>query len=701
MELLLNSLNESQKEAAVCIDEHVRIVAGAGSGKTRVLMARIEYLLKEIGVYPSRILAITFTNKAAQEMKDRLHAQVGDLADQVRISTIHALCVRMLREDAAAAGYPKSFAILDADDQKTVLNRIYKRLGLSTRDIPLAEMTGSISRWKRESIDPSSLTSRYRRQRFKVQIYEEYLKDLQSMKAMDFDDLLLEACRLLKENPDIREKWQNRLDYLHVDEFQDVDPIQYSIVRQLVRDDAILAVVGDPDQTIYTWRGASVEIIMNFERDFHPSKTVLLTQNYRSTEPILHASNVLIENNRNRVEKELFTKLDGSDPIELIEGEDEEEEAAQVVRQIILLHQEGVAWEDMAILYRSNYLSRPFEKALSRVGIPYHIFGGFRFYERAEIKDMLAYLRLLQAPDPEDPRQMSLDLPLERIINTPKRSMGPKFMEELGEEARSEGLNLLQAARSPQTMKAGYARKAMKFYALIETLKTDLRRNIENGELPEIIDDILEQTGYGQMLREQKEEGEARLENIMELKADLQRSLEENPSLTLEDYLQNIALLSEQNSVDSSHAVSLMTIHAAKGTEFLAVFVAGLNESVFPSNRAIQDSGKLGLEEERRLMYVAMTRARRRLALSWNHGYSFQTKGPKFPSRFLTEIPDPAMSLDEIPVQEIEEKGRDRKPASKKRTAAGSGRRSGSRTLDERRKRTAAARKEEDRKSVV
>lgn len=683
MEALLSSLNDRQKEAALCIDEHVRIVAGAGSGKTRVLMARIEYLLNEIGVYPDRILAITFTNKAAAEMKERLRAQVPDLADQVRISTIHALCVRILREDAAAAGYPKSFAILDGDDQKTILRRIYKTRGIQARDIPAAEALAAISSWKRVGISPSAVKASWRNDQLKSLIYQDYEKELNTMKAMDFDDLLIQTEALLAKNEEVRTKWQNRLDYLHVDEFQDVDPIQYSIIRRLVRPDAVLAVVGDPDQTIYTWRGASVDIILNFERDFQPSKTIILSQNYRSSAPILNASNALIANNRNRVKKDLFTEEEGTDPIELIEGADEDAEAMKVVSRLRELHKSGLAWKDMAILYRSNYLSRPFEKILLLYNLPYRIFGGIRFYERAEIKDMLSYLRLLEEPDEEDPKQMALNLAFERVINTPRRAMGPKFLEDLRTEAQLRGVNLLQGADHPQTMKAAAAKKAQKFYDLIQSLKDDLQQAIQSGTLSEIIDCILEKTGYKKMLEDQKEEGQIRLDNVLELKKDLETATAENPNLRLEDYLQNIALLSERGNDNDGDSITLMTVHAAKGTEYPAVFVAGVNENVFPSNRAINESGNEGLEEERRLMYVAMTRAEKTLGISWNRGYSFHTSGSRTPSRFLAELPD-------------EYTDRPKRLSAHSESAAASERsNTSSMSLAERRRKTAQARKKQ------
>lgn len=641
MERLLDSLNPQQKEAALCIDEHVRIVAGAGSGKTRVLMARIEYLIRDLGIFPSRIMAITFTNKAANEMKERLEKQCPLDAKDVRISTIHALCVRILREDAAAANLPKNFTILDAEDQKSILRKIYKELELSVKDFPPGQILSTISKWKTEgkSVEQMKNTARSYFMQKTIAIFEMYQKILDGMKALDFDDLLIKTENLLKTDRTVREKWQNRLDYIHVDEFQDVDPIQYSIIQSLVRQDAILCVVGDPDQTIYTWRGASVDIIMNFEEDFHPSKTVILNQNYRSTTPILKASNALIANNRNRVKKDLFTEQKGDDVIELLECNDDEAEGYRLAGKMKALHKKGMPWSDMAVLYRANYLSRAVEKALRVESIPYRIFGGIRFYERAEIKDMLAYLHLLAAPDENDPNQMALDLFVERVINVPKRAIGPKFMAELQSEADEQGCNLLEATKDPQTLKAASAKKARSFYQLIQNLKKDLEQDIQDKDIPEIIDQILLKTGYRAMLLEKGEEGKTRLENVEELQRDMQTFFKEDPSLSLEEYLQNVSLFTDHAQTDSQNAVNLMTVHAAKGTEYPAVFVAGLNEGIFPSQRAVSEGGASAMEEERRLLYVAMTRAKKRLFLSWNHGFSYQAGGSKTASRLLGEVP--------------------------------------------------------------
>lgn len=649
MELLLDSLNPSQGEAATKTDRHVRIVAGAGSGKTRVLIARIEYLIRELGIFPSRILAITFTNKAAKEMKDRLDAQIGPEANDVRISTIHSLCVRILREDAAALGLPKNFTIMDTDDQKSLLKTIYKELSVDSTQIPASMALSVISDNKMNQVTPEEAEAKaYGEDGQKLaQIYSEYEKRKEEMKALDFDDLLLEADHLLKNRSDIRDKWQNRLDYIHVDEFQDVDPVQYSIIQSLTRKDAILCVVGDPDQTIYTWRGASVNIILNFDRDFKPCHTVILKQNYRSTQPILNASNALIEHNKKRIQKELFSELPGEELIVMHEAEDDDSESAYAARQINELHRQGVPYSDMAILYRANYISRNFEKKLRSVNIPYRIYGGIRYYDRAEIKDILSYLRLLSEPDPSDPKQKSLDLAVLRVINQPKRGIGARTIEKLQEEAAKRDVNLLEVMKEPKTLSPAAAKKAMKFYETID----DLKKEKDNVSLEDLIGVVLDYSGYEDMLIETKED--ERLENVKELANDIAEARKRNPDLTLESYLQDIALFTDKNSEEVQNGVSLMTVHAAKGTEFPMVIVGSMNEGIFPSSRSITEGGLASLEEERRLMYVAMTRAKEHLYVTWNRGFSYMLNDHKTPSRFLKEIPDEFVNRD---LEHVEEK---------------------------------------------
>lgn len=633
---ILETLNSKQREAASITDSHVRIIAGAGSGKTRVLMARIVYLVKECGVFPNRIMAITFTNKATNEMKERLMAQLGKEALAVRISTIHSLCVRILREDADAIGYPRSFTILDSDDQKQILRPIYKAMDLDIKELNMNKVLGMISGYKSEDFSPvQALEMAFTKELENVaHIYEKYEEKRKEMKAMDFDDLLREAHHLLQKEESVRTKWQNRLDYIHVDEFQDVDPVQYSIIRMLTGPHAFLCVVGDPDQTIYTWRGASVDIILRFDKDFQPCKSVILDQNYRSTQPILDASNALIQYNEDRIKKDLFTQIPGQDKIILHTCVDDNEEPLYVAKKIQEEHRNGIDYKDMAILYRSNFSSRSFERVLRTVSIPYRIYGGIRFYERQEIKDALAYLKLCTKPEESDPKQLSLDLAVLRVINQPRRGIGQKSIENLREEATMRGINLYEVLKDPQQISGAIIKKCASFVSLIE----DLRRQRENLSLEDFLEYVLEQSGYKKMLQEENEE--ERLENLKELKSDIAQSLREDPEMTLESYLQEVSLFTSRANEESANCVSLMTVHSAKGLEFDTVFVVNFNDGVFPSTRSMDEGGRKALEEERRLCYVAMTRAKRHLYITWNTGYSYMLDKYKVQSRFIMEIPE-------------------------------------------------------------
>nr|WP_276925229.1 UvrD-helicase domain-containing protein [Faecalibaculum rodentium] len=668
MSSVIDSLNAPQKEAALTLDKDVRIIAGAGSGKTRVLMARIASLVDN-GILPWRILAITFTNKAAREMKERLQTLLQDAARDVRISTIHSLCVRILREDASAIGYPKNFTILDGDDQKSMLRTIYKELDMDRTTFPPAAVLGKISGWKTAGYSPEEAQDQTDGPEAKA--YELYERQLEDMKAMDFDDLLLKTRHLLGTNQEVRDKWQNRLDYIHVDEFQDVDPVQYDIIRLIKRPDAFLCVVGDPDQTIYTWRGAAVDIILNFARDFPNTRTVILNENYRSSQTILDAANALIAHNHGRIEKDLFSSIESDRKIETFQAQDESQEPLQVARDITRARKEGLEYRDIAVLYRSNYLSRGIERVLGKLRIPYRIYGGIRFYERQEIKDMLSYLKLITEPDPEDPAQKSLDLAVMRVINVPRRGIGARTVEKLQKEAADRGLNLLEVLRDPQTVSGAAAKKFAPFVELVDEMKS-LRASVP---LDELMMRMAFDSGYMAMLKDTREED--REENIEELQADIRQALQENPDLTLEEYLQDLSLFTDRDE-EAGNAVSLMTVHAAKGLEFEQVHIVGLNEGVFPSLRAMEEAGRDGLEEERRLMYVAMTRAKKALYLSWNSGYSFQLDRHKTPSRFIQEIPEDYVKqestpLDNYPVhkspqgQSRKSRGRTPKPTTRLR----------------------------------
>lgn len=637
MSLLLDELNEKQKEAVLATDSNLRIIAGAGSGKTRVVTTRIAYLIEECKVYPNRILAITFTNKAANEMKERVESMIGLVADAVRISTIHSFCVRLLREDCYVLGYPRNFTILDTDDQKAILKEAYASLGVEVKAYSYASMLSFISNNKTQGIDPQQARSmaNFEANIVRSDIYAFYENRIKEMLAMDFDDLLIQAHKVLTNFPDVQHKWANRFDYIHVDEFQDVDALQYDIVKHLMKDTSYICVVGDPDQTIYTWRGAEVDIILNFEKDFPNTKTIILNQNYRSTYAILESANTLIKNNKNRIDKDLFTENKNDTKVQHFSAGDDEYEAIWVIEKIKHLFSSGVNYKDIAVLYRSNYLSRLLEKQLLLSAIPYRIFGGLRFYDRKEIKDALSYLRLLAPKSAEDGKEKWKDLAVKRIINEPRRGVGAKTIEKLDAIALEQDTNLYEVIKHDFPGK-GKAKLAVE--ELVETIEK-YRELVDELPLEELLDRFLADVGYFEMLEQDKEI--ERIENVKELLNDLQSYEEDTSDASLVDYLQNVSLLMDRDDGEQEQDyVALMSIHASKGLEFDNVFVFGVNEGIFPSERSVNEGGNVALEEERRLAYVAFTRAKERLFISNSSGFSYMLSRVKMPSRFVSELPD-------------------------------------------------------------
>lgn len=627
---LLEMLNEKQLEAVTACDSHVRIVAGAGSGKTRVITTRIAYLIKEMGIMPYRILAITFTNKAANEMKTRISQMLDCENSGVNISTIHSLCVRILREDIRFFNYPKSFTILDSDDQKSILKQIYKQLDVNIKDLSLGNVLSYISNCKCGFVsceDASASANAYTNDVIKAKIYTLYEEKLQEMYALDFDDLLLYVYKMFASDASIRRKWQNRYDYIHVDEFQDVDEIQYGIIKNLVREDAKLCVVGDPDQTIYTWRGASVDIIMNLEKDFKGCISIVLNENYRSTPSILQGANALIKNNTYRIDKELFTNNKDEGKIHHYLCGEESEEARWIIKKLQALHNDGVSYRDIAILYRSNYLSRNLEKSLLDYQVPYRIYGGIKFFERAEIKDAISYLRLLLSDNP------AIELAIRRVINVPKRGIGPKALETLEQLTHEHRLDFYTTLTQHAIAKGKAQNEVDNFVSLIE----ECRKDVDTLSISILLKKLLEKSGYLKSLEDAHEE--ERLDNISELIGDIENYEENNPEASLDEYLQMISLYSDsEESINNYEFVQLMSIHSAKGLEFDYVFVYELSEGVFPNERSVNEGGKHALEEERRLAYVAFTRARKQLFLTSSQGFSFVLQKIKSTSRFVKEI---------------------------------------------------------------
>ncbi|MBR6232335.1 MAG: UvrD-helicase domain-containing protein, partial [Erysipelotrichaceae bacterium] len=570
-----SQLNENQRAAVTSDASHIRIIAGAGSGKTRVLTMRIAYLIEQLGVRPYHILAITFTNKAAREMKTRINDMLGDAGTGCHISTIHSLCMRILSEDISALNYPKNFTVIDADDQRQILKEAYKEIGIDKKEYPYGASLDYIANNKYMNVDPAkAMEYSYGEPRIvnKAKVYDYYDRRLKQLYALDFDDLILFTTKLFELYPVILEKWSSKYHYIHVDEFQDVDKEQYKLIKLLSTVHDNVYVVGDPDQTIFTWRGADVNIIVNFDRDFPNTKTIVLNQNYRSTNNILSGANSLIRNNKARVDKELFSKNGDGSKIIHKTCMSETGEANYVVSQIIKLHGDGYNYKDMAVLYRANYLSREVEKVLIENRVNYVIYGGLRFYERMEVKDILSYLRMITRGD---------DLAFVRIINTPRRAIGPKTIDAIQQMANEKGISMYEVIK--QGLYPKNRDTFDRFVRMVEKWKEDMK----NGDLEVLLQEVLDDSGYRTML---EKDGETeRLENIKSLLDDIKQYSQDYPDSTLDEYLQMIALYTDKASEETGDAVNLCTIHSAKGLEFDVVFVIGLSEGIFPSERTMSE----------------------------------------------------------------------------------------------------------------
>ncbi len=617
-----SSLNDKQKEAVIDDSKHLRIIAGAGSGKTRVLTMRIAYLIEQKHINPKNVLAITFTNKAANEMKNRISEMLGEAGDGAFISTIHSLCVRILKEEIGVFGYPRNFTIVDGDDQKTILKEAYKEFNIDKKDLSYGSALDYIANCKYEELSyEKALDQAYGEKKLvdKANVYKYYDERLKSLYALDFDDLILFTVRLFKLHKDVLKKWSSKFIYIHVDEFQDIDKTQYELIKLLSSTHDNVYVVGDPDQTIYTWRGADVNIIVNFDKDFKNTKTIILNQNYRSTNNILEGANSLIKYNKSRVPKDLFSENGDGDKIVHKTLPDETSEAYYVVSCIQSLLKQGYEYNDIAILYRSNYLSREVEKVFIENRIPYVIYGGIRFYERMEVKDILSYLRLIVTGD---------DLAFQRVINQPKRGIGQKSIDTIFSLAKENNISMYEVVK--QGLFAKNQSVLESFVDMVERWKSSL----DGKPLEEVLTDVFEQSGYRSML--EKENETERIENVKSLIDDIKDYQETYPGSTLADYLSMISLYTDKANTDGSASVSLMTIHASKGLEFKVVFVVGLSEGIFPSERTMLE--QKGVEEERRLAYVAYTRAKEKLTLTDTSSFSYVVNSAKTTSRFVNEV---------------------------------------------------------------
>ncbi|MBR6029086.1 MAG: UvrD-helicase domain-containing protein [Clostridia bacterium] len=627
----LNDLNPEQRKAAETLEGPVLILAGAGSGKTRALTYRVANLIDH-GVKPWHILALTFTNKAAREMKQRITQLVGPQAEEAWISTFHSSCCRILRRDIEKLGYSRSFTIYDTDDQDRLLKNIMKELGVSEKTLTTREARAIISDAKNKALGPDEWfhqSSRRQADQRLHDVYVAYEERLRELNALDFDDLLLRTLELLLQHPPVLQSYRERFQYVLVDEYQDTNYTQYQLVRLLTDQSRNLCVVGDDDQSIYSWRGADIRNILDFEKDYPETAVIRLEQNYRSTANILDAANQVIANNMERKDKRLWTETDPGEPITVYGARNERDEAAWVTWQARSLLDAGEKPGEIAVLYRSNAQSRVLEEALRERNMPYIIYGGLRFYDRKEVKDVLAYLRVLANP--------ADDISLMRIINVPKRAIGESTVQALADHARAGGMPLFSALTDQP---AGLGKRAASAVSQFVMLLLKLMAEKDSMPLKSFVTHLIEETGLKEQYRDKDtEENQSRIDNMSELEGAVSEYAEEHPGATLEEYVENIALVTDLDSQDNSQgAISLMTLHSAKGLEFNNVFITGMDEGIFPSNRSVEENRE---EEERRLCYVGITRARKRLFLI-HAAERFLYNSPQSygPSCFLQELPE-------------------------------------------------------------
>lgn len=639
MNPIFDTLNDRQCEAVKHTEGPLLITAGAGSGKTKVLTCRIAHLL-ELGVAPYRILAITFTNKAAKEMKERVTNLVGAQADSIWLSTFHSFCAKLLRfEVDGFHGYTRNFTIYDSSDQLVLVKDCLKKLNLDDKQFMPRSVLGTISSAKNVLMDAKAFAAKasdFYEQKV-ADVYALYQEKLRENNAVDFDDLLFLAVRLLQEKEEVREKYQSRFQYILVDEYQDTNHAQYALTKILAARWRNICVVGDADQSIYAWRGADIRNIIDFTQDYPDAASIKLEQNYRSTKTILHAANAVIDNNESRPKKTLWTENPAGNKIIHYQAQTEHDEADYIAGVIYNRHEiSHEPYGDMAILFRTNAQSRVLEEKLMRYAIPYTMVGGTKFYDRKEIKDVLAYLRLLY--NPED------SLSLTRIINVPKRNIGATTMEHVAAYAEEQGISLFEALSStdeiPVTKRA---RTSLENFA---AMIFDLLNDIEGKDVLSLIETVIKQTGYGDMLDKEAEhdpQGESRKENVGEFLSVAKDYMDSNPDGNLQDFLENVALVSDVDDFESSDSkVTLMTLHAAKGLEFPVVFLTGLDEGLFPHSRTLLDPAQV--EEERRLAYVGITRAERQLYVTNAITRTMYGRISAYmPSRFLAEIPPQLM----------------------------------------------------------
>ncbi len=630
MENILDGLNDAQREAVTSTEGIVRVIAGAGSGKTRALARRFAFLVNELGILPGNILCVTFTNKSANEMRQRIHNLTGD-NDTGYINTFHGFCVSILQEDSNAVQYPKSFLVLDNSDIDAMLRIIYEERGLTLREMTYANARDMIEILKMVErpdyyLDMIDMSLEVLHRKYldatspKDIIFYGYLYQEKKCFGLDYNDLIKFSLYIFSQNSEIKLKWQKRLEYIMVDEFQDIDKPQYQLMEVLCGYHRNLFVVGDPDQTIYTWRGADVRYLLDFDRQFPDVKTIMMMQNYRSTPQILAAANSLIGKNKKRMKKELIPTLGDGPAVLCFDGENSEAEGAWISGKIRELQDSGVPYRDIAILYRAHYVTRTVEEALLKAEIPYAIYSGVQFFGRAEIKDALSYLRMIAYQD---------DLSFQRICNVPKRGLGEQRMRFLKAYAAQQDCSLYQALCRTVEDPVFRGTKAKQLISLVELYASNYRER----PISELLSALMNESGYEEMLR--TEGSQERLDNLAELKQSVyEYETTCGEESTLEHYLAHVALFSNTDGVQAGDKVRLMTVHSAKGLEFPYVFLCAMNEGIFPSRKV---RTLPGMEEERRLAFVAATRAQKGLFLTEASGRNLDGS-PRYPSRFLLDM---------------------------------------------------------------
>lgn len=648
---ILDRLNRSQTEAVTATEGYIRVIAGAGSGKTRALSHRFAFLVNEIGILPGNILCVTFTNKSANEMRQRIHNLTGD-NDTGYINTFHGVCVSVLQEESYAVQYPKSFLVLDNSDIDSMLKIIYEERGLTLRNMTFSSARDMIEirkLYKEPEYYQDMITMSI------DQIYEKYMQATETSEiifygylyqekkcfGLDYNDLIKFTLYIFENNEEIKQKWQKRLEYIMIDEFQDIDDLQYRLMCVLCGYHKNLFIVGDPDQTIYTWRGANVKYLLDFHRNFPDVQTIMMMENYRSTPEILRAANSLISKNLLRMKKDLIPTLPSGGSVLCCHGENQEKEALWMAEQIKILKEKGVPYKDITILYRAHYLTRSIEQVFLKEEIPYTIYSGVQFFGRMEIKDALSYLRMIAYRD---------DLSFLRIANVPKRNLGERRMKFIQEYAGENSCSLYEALCRNLDQDIFKGTKAGEFVQLIESFAA----NYQDRPVSEILSAVLDLSGYERMLR--TEGNQERLDNLAELKQSVyEYETTCGEEAMLEHYLAHVALFSNSDAQPEHDKVKLMTVHTSKGLEFPYVFLCGMNEGIFPSRKT---KTREGMEEERRLAFVAMTRAKKRLYLSEAKGRNLDGS-PRYPSRFILDIDQNLLEYDWKPEEGLIKEARE------------------------------------------